>query len=90
MQKMKALVNTKLEMKELKTWIEISPKVGRGEIYPDSRGPRALAVDECTSVWPACPGGRRGMSFHWGVRWGALRAEAHFGVQARALPVGLH
>jgi len=34
---------------------------------------------------------RRGMSPHSGVsQVPRLRAETHFGVQARALPVGLH
>jgi len=36
--------------------------------YPGSRRPRALPVDECASVWPACPELRRGMSPRWGVK----------------------
>jgi len=29
--------------------------LGRGKIYPGSRRPRPLAVDECANFWPACP-----------------------------------
>jgi hypothetical protein len=36
--------------------------------YPGSRRPQALPVDECASVWPACPEFRRGMSLRWGVK----------------------
>jgi hypothetical protein len=32
---------------------------------------RALPVDECGSVWPACPELRREISPRWGVMWGA-------------------
>ena len=55
------------------------------------KAPRFFWEDDCANFWPACPDLRRGMSPHSGVsQVPRLRAETHFGVQARALPVGLH
>ena len=55
------------------------------------KAPRFFREDDSANFWPACPDLRRGMSPHSGVsQVPRLRAETHFGVQARALSVGLH
>jgi hypothetical protein len=59
-------------------------RLSKPTVYPGDRKPRPLAMDECAKFWPGCRPA-------WGVsQVPRLRAETHFGVQARALPAGLH
>jgi hypothetical protein len=86
------------EANKTQMWPLLSEKRGPGTIRrlgalfsPGSRKPRPLALDECANLWPACPDLDPGMSPRLGIsQVPRLRAETHFGVQARALDVGLH